>query len=148
MGTRTEPPEGDQPEVLQANEAFYKSFENLDMEEMKAVWHKSHYITCIHPGWQIISGWDNVMVSWKSIFKVTEWIRFLLSDIQVVVRGGTAWVTVVENVSMQVDGKITSGRVLATNIYERTQNGWLLVHHHASGSEPPEAEGGKEMTVN
>ena len=47
-------------EVNKANHAFYAAFGNLDINEMDKVWAHQEYVTCIHPGWALRSGWPPV----------------------------------------------------------------------------------------
>ena len=47
-------------EVNKANHAFYAAFGNLDIGEMDMIWAHQDYVTCIHPGWSLRSGWPSV----------------------------------------------------------------------------------------
>ena len=49
-------------EVTRANRAFYEAFESLDVAEMDTIWAHQEYVTCIHPGWSLRSGWPSVFV--------------------------------------------------------------------------------------
>lgn len=51
-------------EVTVANQKFYEAFESLDIARMDDVWAHQDYVTCIHPGWTIRSGWPAVRDSW------------------------------------------------------------------------------------
>ena len=46
--------------VTKANQSFYEAFESLDIARMDCVWMHQDYVTCIHPGWTIRSGWPAV----------------------------------------------------------------------------------------
>jgi ketosteroid isomerase-like protein len=123
--------------VLAANTGFYRAFESLDLPRMNAVWLRERYIGCVHPGWALLVGWGPVMESWERIFAGTLAIQFTLTDVQVQVRGGVAWVTLTEHLeSHHRDGKIRA-KVQATNLFELRDGKWFLVHHHGS----PVAEG-------
>jgi ketosteroid isomerase-like protein len=130
--------------VEEANARFYRAFESLDLAEMEAAWAKGEHVKCVHPGWGLLSGWEQVRASWDTIFKNTAEIRFSLSDVEVQVEGGLAWVTCTENILSQVAGNISAATVQATNIFERHGTGWLMIHHHAShvfsGEAPPDPE--------
>ena len=54
-------------EVNKANHAFYAAFGNLDIDEMDKIWAHQEYVTCIHPGWTLRSGWPRVRDSWVLI---------------------------------------------------------------------------------
>ncbi len=119
-------------EVTKANEAFYRAFESLDISNMDKVWAQKDYVTCVHPGWSLRSGWPEVRDSWVLIFNNTFSMEFDLSDLQVQVAGDVGWVVCVENiVSRQGDAEQHS-RVLATNLYERLGDEWKIIHHHGS----------------
>lgn len=118
--------------VMQANESFYRAFESLDSGQMEKVWAEGDSIQCGHPGWQILRGRKAVMESWRRIFENTPAIRFMLTDISIEVRGAIAWVALYENLIGTVEGQNVSATVLTTNIFEKTPEGWRLIHHHGS----------------
>jgi ketosteroid isomerase-like protein len=127
-----EPPVSDRADVEEANAAFYRAFESLDIAEMDAVWAHGDHVRCVHPGWPLLCGWDAVRGSWRRIFENTEEMRFSLSAVTVEVVGDFAWVTCTENILSEVGDRVAVTAILATNLFERAATGWLLVHHHAS----------------
>jgi ketosteroid isomerase-like protein len=118
--------------VERANARFYRAFEALDLAEMDAVWAHADHVRCVHPGWPLLSGWEDVRAAWETIFKNTEEIRFTLSHVRVSARGDLAWVTCTENILSGREGRIAVTSVLATNLFERDGSEWRLIHHHAS----------------
>src|SRR6266540_2001368 len=120
-------------EVSKANEAFYSAFESLNIKKMDEVWATEDYVTCIHPGWSLRSGWPAVRDSWVLIFNNTFAMKFELTEIQIQVAGDLAWVICTENItaSPSADEKQDS-QVLATNLYERVGEEWKIIHHHGS----------------
>jgi ketosteroid isomerase-like protein len=122
----------DEKEVAKANETFYRAFESLDINEMEKVWAKGAQIQCGHPGWRVLRGWGAVMESWRRIFENTPAIRFMLTDVSIQVRGNLAWVTLYENINSSVEGQAVSVTVLTTNIFQKEDEGWRMLHHHGS----------------
>ena len=119
-------------EVTKVNEAFYEAFGSLDIANMDRVWAKQEYVTCIHPGWTLRIGWPAVRDSWVLIFNNTFSMEFDLTELQIQVAGDLAWVICTENI-MSRQGDVSQGsRVLATNLYERLEGQWLMIHHHGS----------------
>jgi len=118
--------------VEQANARFYHAFEALDLAEMEKVWAHGDHVKCVHPGWPLLAGWDNVRASWEAIFANTGEIRFTVGDVQVAVASRLAWVTCTENILSQVRGRVSVTSVIATNVFEREADGWKMVLHHAS----------------
>ena len=99
---------------------------------MDRVWVHGEHARCVHPGWPLLRGWDAVRESWERIFEHTEEMRFTLADVTVGVGGDVAWVTCTENILSDAGGRLGVTAVLATNIFERGDDGWRIVHHHAS----------------
>ncbi len=119
-------------EVTKANEAFYDAFGSLDVVKMDRVWAQQEYVTCIHPGWTLRSGWPQVRDSWVLIFNNTFSMEFELSDLQIQVAGDVAWVICVENITSRQGETLQETKVLATNLYERIGDEWKMIHHHGS----------------
>ena len=119
-------------EVTQINEAFYRSFEGLDISAMDHIWAHQEYVTCIHPGWSIRVGWPAVRDSWVVIFNNTFSMQFQLTELQVQVAADVAWVICTENITSRVGESEQNSVVVATNLYERIGESWKIIHHHGS----------------
>ena len=119
--------------VIAANLRFYAAFGSLDIEEMDKVWENSDRVLCIHPGWRLITGWEQVRKSWEGIFYNTTLMHFNITGARVIIHGDSAWVSCLENITSVVDGRATNFAVQATNIFVRGEDGWFMVHHHGSG---------------
>jgi ketosteroid isomerase-like protein len=136
-------PDEEATEIEETNARFYRAVESRDLGAMEAVWLHADYVRCVHPGWGLLSGWDSVRQSWAAIFKDSRELRFTLTDVQIQVEGGLAWVTGTENILSQSQGNISVTAVLASNVYERRGTRWRMVLHHASHilTGEPDAEG-------
>jgi ketosteroid isomerase-like protein len=117
--------------VKRANERFYRAFESLDIQLMSAVWVHAERARCVHPGWELLEGWQTICQSWQAIFANTAYMHFVLTDVSVQVYDQVAWVTCTENLRDAPDTMQVS-RILATNVYEHVDDDWRIVHHHAS----------------
>ena len=129
----------DAADVIEANARFYRAFESLDLAEMDRVWAHTDDVRCVHPGWSMLDGWDAVRQSWEAIFKGSREMRFSLGDVRGRAVGDLAWVTCTENILSDTRGQLAVTALIATNVFERRANEWLLVHHHASHVLTPEA---------
>ena len=119
-------------EVTKLNESFYRAFESLDVGMMDQIWAHQEYVTCIHPGWSIRVGWPAVRDSWVVIFNNTFSMAFELTELQVQVAGDVAWVICTENITSRVAETPQNSRVVATNLFERIEGEWKIIHHHGS----------------
>lgn len=115
--------------VLQANEEFYLAFSNNDILAMVAIWSHEDDVACTHPGWNVLTGYDDVIESWRAILKGPTLLGISFQGAQVSIFGDAAFVTCNE---------IVNGEFLvATNLFVRTNNSWAMVHHHASSCATP-----------
>ncbi|MET7858869.1 nuclear transport factor 2 family protein [Streptomyces sp. NPDC005318] len=127
--------------VEQANTAFYEAMERGDFDALSAVWLPGEELTvsCVHPGWPVLSGRGEVLRSYALIMANTEYIQFFLTDVGVSMTGDTALVTCTENILSGGPaedggelGPLVGQLVVATNVFRRTSDGWKLWSHHGS----------------
>jgi ketosteroid isomerase-like protein len=128
----------DEEEVLAANRTFYAALHTLDMSLMAQVWLHADWVKCLHPGWDLLMGWDEVGRSWEEIFRSTEQMMVSITRPLVHVAGDVAWISCLENVTTAYQNDFSTAMVEATNIFVRRSGRWLLVHRHTTPlPEPP-----------
>jgi ketosteroid isomerase-like protein len=120
------------PLIEEANAEFYRAIESNDIERMDEVWAHEAWVKCVHPGWEMISGWKRVRESWARIFEDGQSMRISSSSVLVYSEGDFAWVTCLENITVFEETSFDSVQAAATNLFVRRDGRWLMVHHHAS----------------
>lgn len=133
----------EEEKVLAANQRFYAALEAMDLEGMDAVWLHEEWVACLHPGWELLLGWEIIRDSWQRIFENTRRMKVAVSEVTVWVEGGSAWVNCVEQVTSSYETGFSTAWVQATNLFVKREPGWRLVHHHAS----PLPRGDEDETV-
>jgi ketosteroid isomerase-like protein len=121
--------------VEAANARFYGAFEGGDAEAMGDVWAVGDGVACVHPGWPMLRGRGEVLRSWALIMENTAYIQFVLTEVRTVVSGDHAVLTCEENILTGGEGDdelLAGGRVVATNVFVRGDDGWKILVHHAS----------------
>lgn len=118
--------------VTEVNNSFYKKFRAKSWKGMSRLWLRADYVKCIHPGGEMLSGYEAVMENWHLVFNWSQRYDFVLSDLRVRVAGEVAWVTLKEFVNSSMEP------LMATNCFEFHDGHWYIVHHHSS----PQLEGG------
>ncbi len=146
--------------VREANGRFYQAFVALDLEKMDRVWLHEDWVECVHPGWDLLLGWEEVRESWARIFASTQRIHVEISSVWVRVEGDVAWVACTEHVTSTFERGFDQALVQATNIFvrrpalppseeeetttapraARPRSCWHMVAHHASPLPSPRAE--------
>ncbi|MFF8610302.1 nuclear transport factor 2 family protein [Streptomyces sp. NPDC015346] len=127
--------------VEAANTAFYEAMERGDFDEVSELWldDGATPISCVHPGWPVLSGRGEVLRSYALIMANTEYIQFFLTDVKVSLAGDVAVVTCTENILSGGPaedgaelGPLVGQLVVATNVFRRTFEGWRIWSHHGS----------------
>jgi ketosteroid isomerase-like protein len=124
--------ETEEEKVLAVNLAFYEALRSLDMKRTEAVWLKNEWVRCLHPGWELLLGWEEVQRSWAAIFHSTVQMLISIRRPLVQILGDTAWVSCLEDVTIAQRDGISSALIEATNIFVRHRGRWLLVHRHTT----------------
>ncbi|MFH9299200.1 nuclear transport factor 2 family protein [Streptomyces sp. NPDC017520] len=128
-------------EVEAANTAFYEALERGDHDELSGRWLPGEDLTvsCVHPGWPVLTGRGEVLRSYALIMANTEYIQFFLTDVNIAMTDDTALVTCTENILSggpaeegNALGPLVGQLVVATNVFRRTADGWKLWSHHGS----------------
>ncbi len=133
MSTQPVPERQSHEEALRiANQRFYVAFESLDIAAMETVWAHDDGVACVHPGWDLLLGWEEVRERWARIFANAKRVRIALSSVWIRVEGDTGWVACTEHVTTAFADGFDEATVQATNIFIRREDQWLLAAHHAS----------------
>ncbi|MBA3750806.1 MAG: nuclear transport factor 2 family protein [Nitrosopumilus sp.] len=116
----------------EVNNRFYRAFQNLSIEEMEKVWDHGDDTVCIHPGWDLFTGWLAIRESWIIIFQNINQINFLITNTKIQIFNDNAVVVCLENMESTTGEHIIKSGILATNIFKKFGNEWLMIHHHGS----------------
>lgn len=111
----------------EAEAVYYEAFMHCDTEVMAALWADGD-VVCIHPSSGAIIGHEKVVRSWSHIFQgaLLPEIKFTVG--KRVMSGDLAVHLVVEEITTGAESAV----VLATNVYQRFESGWLMTEHHGS----------------
>jgi ketosteroid isomerase-like protein len=120
--------DADREAVRELNRRFYEAHERKRLDDMALLWSHGPDVICIHPGWPILRGWPAVEDSWRRIFAGPSANQFIVTNAQLNIASGVAWMTLDENL-MSAGG---TGTIAATNIYVKIDGAWKIVHHHGS----------------
>lgn len=117
-------PTSDEAAVLAANAAFYAAFNARDADAMAALWATAAEVTCVHPGWNILRGREAVLASWRSILGNAEQAKIV---------GAADGAQILGEVAIVVGREVVGGHPIAvSNTFLLQENGWKMLHHHAS----------------
>jgi ketosteroid isomerase-like protein len=119
-------------DVLATNQAFYQAFEQLDVEALGLIWSKDPKVTCIHPGRNLLRGWEQIRFSWDQIFRNTKQLEVAADVLATEIQGNLAYVILVENLVQVVPERRMEVQTMVTNVFEYDGSNWFVIHRHAS----------------
>ena len=126
------PPNSDKDHILEVNSRFYEALGNRDLELMGTVFVHDERAGCTHPGWIMLRGWEAIRQSWENVFDPEDKLDIKLHNVTVDIKGDAACVTCVQELTYIKRKPVMMNISISTNIFERTEAGWLMVIHHAS----------------
>ena len=113
-------------EVLAANARFYQAFRDADFAAMQHVWAHAAEVACLHPGTPQLVGRRDVLESFRKILLVArDWEMTCRHPRVFVLSEQSAFVTCLEANGDQ------PAHIIATNIFVREGDAWLMVQHQA-----------------
>ena len=114
----------------EAETAFYEALQSARLDLMMSVWANDETIVCIHPMGPRLQGIEKVRAGWQQIFQGGSNMRIEISDGRFIQDSLLSVHMVHENILIR-----NQQRMIATNIYQLTSDGWRMILHHASISD-------------
>lgn len=122
----------DKEQVLEVNERFYQALGTRDLDLMGTVFVHDDRAGCTHPGWLMLRGWEAIRQSWENVFDPEDQLQIKLHNVTVDITGDAACVTCIQELTYVRRDPVVMNVSVSTNIFEKTESGWLMVIHHAS----------------
>jgi uncharacterized protein (TIGR02246 family) len=124
-------------EIREVSKRFYtalNSMTNGDPDPLGVVWSHGETVTAMHPigGRQV--GWDAVRKSFEQVAELASDGKIELKDQVVRVIGDVAYEVGVEGGHLKLADKQVSIEHRVTNIYQRQEGAWRIIHHHTDTS--------------
>ncbi len=121
-------------EVREASERFYEGLNRMARGEtgaMAGIWAHNVEVTAMHPIGGRETGWDAVGSSFDQGASAASGGDIRLKDQRIQVVGDMAYEIGTESGSFTMAGQAVSIDQRVTNIYQRIDGSWKVVHHHA-----------------
>jgi ketosteroid isomerase-like protein len=135
------------PKVSPANQgsaddteaAFYEALQTGDIEKLMACWADEDDIVCVHPGGPRILGPGAIRAAFDAMFANGS-IRAQAEKVRKIESMGTSVHSVLERIEIMTEEGPRHAYAIATNVYQKTAQGWRMVAHHASPGTPHEMQ--------
>jgi hypothetical protein len=126
----------DEEEVLAAAKRFYDAIEHMvcgkGLAPMHEAWHQGPLVTSSHPigGWAY--GWDEILATWEVFSMIGREAMggSHFTNMKIFVHGDIAYTTCIF-----VAGPLMgNAKINCTNIFQRIDGTWKVIHHHPDQS--------------
>ena len=112
--------------------AFYEALRQGDLERLMACWADEEDILCVQPGGGRLLGHEAIRESFAALFQRGGAIHVQAQALRKVESLTSSMHSVVEQIEVATPEGPRVALVIATNVYQRTAQGWRMVAHHAS----------------
>ena len=117
--------------------AFYDALQCGDIEKLMACWADEDDIVCVHPGGSRILGAGAIRSAFDMMFANGS-IQARAEKVHAVESLYSSVHSVLERIEVLTEEGPRHAYVIATNVYQKTAQGWRMVAHHASPGTPRE----------
>ena len=117
--------------------AFYEALQSGDIDKLMACWADEDEIVCIHPGGPRLLGAGTIRAAFDAMFAHGA-IQASAEKVHRVEALGCSVHSVLERIEVLTEEGPRHAYVIATNVYQKTPQGWRMVAHHASPGTPQE----------
>lgn len=119
--------------------AFYEALQSGDIEKLMACWADEDDILCVHPGGGRLLGSGAIRAAFDAMF-ANGTIQVQPEKVRVIESMGASVHSVLERIEVLTEEGPRHAYVIATNVYQKTAQGWRMVAHHASPGTPREMQ--------
>ena len=120
-------------EVREASKKFYESLNRMANGETNTfadVWSQNESATAMHPIGGRDVGWKEVENSFNQVAGVASDGKVELKDQLIRDLGDAAFEVGIEKAQFKVAGMEVKAEIRVTNIYQKENGSWKMVHHH------------------
>ena len=115
--------------------AFYEALQSGDIDKLMACWADEDDIVCVHPGGARLLGSGAIRATFDAMFANGS-IQARPEKVHKVESLDASVHSVMERIDVLTDEGPRHAYVIATNVYQKTPQGWRMVAHHASPGTP------------
>ena len=118
-------------EVREASKKFYAGLNRMangESNTLAAAWSQNGNAVAMHPIGGREVGWKAVEKSFNQVAGVASEGKIELKDQLIQVLGDAAYG--IEKAQFKIGGQMVKGEIRVTNIYQKENGSWKMVHHH------------------
>ena len=132
---KTPPFDASSPDEIEAT--FYEALQLGNINKLMACWADEDDIVCVHPGGARLLGAGAIRAAFDMMFTNGS-IQARAEKVHRVDSLGASVHSVLERIEVLTEEGPRHAYVIATNVYQKTPQGWRMTAHHASPGTPRE----------
>src|SRR5690242_8071181 len=117
---------------LAALSAFYRAFNNRDIEAMARNWHDDDSASMSNPLGGIARGWPAIRAVYQRIFEGRARVRVAFHDYTLHEAGDMFYAVGRERGTLEREGLRLAPAIRTSRLFRRIDGAWRQVHHHGS----------------
>jgi ketosteroid isomerase-like protein len=121
---------------LAALSAFYRAFNNRDIEAMARNWHDSDSASMSNPLGGIARGWPAIRAVYQRIFEGRARVHVAFHDYTLHEAGDMFYAVGRERGALEREGLRLEPAIRTSRLFRRIDGAWRQVHHHGSFDDP------------
>ncbi len=110
---------------------FYEALREGDIDKLMRCWADEDEIVCVHPGGPRVMGAGAIRAAFDAMFSNGS-IRATPLRVRKIEALSSSVHSVLEKIEVMTQDGPREAYVIATNVYQKTAQGWRMVAHHAS----------------
>ena len=130
-------------DVDELEASFYEAMQAGDIDRLMACWADEDDIVCVHPGGPRLLGAGAIRAVYELMFGSSGGLAVKPERLRKIESLTSSVHSVVERLTVRTPEGESHALVIATNVYQKTAQGWRMVVHHVSpGGSQDSLEGG------
>jgi len=121
---------------LAALNAFYRAFNNCDIEAMARNWHDDAGASMSNPLGGIARGWPAIRAVYQRIFEGRARVRVAFHDYTLHEAGDMFYTVGRERGTLERADLLLEPAIRTSRLFRRIDGAWRQVHHHGSFDDP------------
>ena len=117
--------------------AFYEALQAGDIDQLMACWADEDELVCVQPGGARLVGAISIRAAFEALF-THGGVQARPEKVHVLDNPMASVHSVLERIEVLTQDGPRHAYVIATNVYQKTPQGWRMVAHHASPGTPQE----------
>lgn len=123
-------------EPERALSAFYRAFNNHDLDALEGIWDRNEAIAMDNPVGGIHRGWDEIKDTYEKLFAAADRFQVEFTEYTLHQAGDAFWTVGRERGEFRSGAMTLPLSIRTSRFFRKFDGSWRLAHHHGSIDDP------------